>query len=158
FLYLLNLGESHFTYPLQIAAGWAVLMAMLVMHGLKPCRSAPWRIVIILLSAYLALRYMWWRTFETLIYSGLADFIGMALLYLADLYGLALHMLGMFVNFWPMEHRPVPLPKDLSKWPTVDIFIPTYNESEDLVRTTVIAASQIDYPRDKFRIHILDDG
>ena len=158
FLYFLNLGESHFTYPVQIVAGWAVLMAMLVMHRLKPCRSAPWRIVMILLSAYLALRYIWWRTFETLIYSGLADFIGMALLYLAELYGLALHILGMFVNFWPVEHRPVALPRDSSTWPTVDVFIPTYNESEDLVRTTVTAAAQIDYPRDKMRIHILDDG
>lgn len=42
--------------------------------------------------------------------------------------------------------------------PTVDIFICTYNEGEDLVETTVLAALNLDYPRDKFNIYICDDG
>ena len=157
-LYLLNLGEAHFTHTVQILTGWIVLGALFVMHRLKVFRRMPWRAVFILLSAYLALRYLWWRTFETLIYSNVADFIGMSLLYLAEIYGITLHLLGMFVNLWPLEHKPVPLTGDAAQWPTVDVFIPTYNESEDIVRATVTAAAQIDYPRDKLRIHILDDG
>jgi cellulose synthase (UDP-forming) len=34
----------------------------------------------------------------------------------------------------------VPLPDDMSQWPTVDVYIPTYNEPLDVVRDTVLAA------------------
>ena len=42
--------------------------------------------------------------------------------------------------------------------PTVDVFIPTYNEPLEVVETTVIAARQMTYPRDKLTVYILDDG
>src|SRR4030095_2598141 len=92
------------------------------------------------------------------IYTNPVDFVGMALLFAAELYSITLHMLGLFVNVWPVDREPVPMPKDRSTWPTVDIFIPTYSEPEDIVRLTVIAATQIDYPRDKVKIYVLDDG
>lgn len=82
----------------------------------------------------------------------------MALVYLAELYALAIYFMGMFVNIWPMQSQPIPLPDDPTLLPTVDIFIPTYNESDDIVRITATAACQIDYPRDKLNIYILDDG
>nr|QQZ51091.1 glycosyltransferase [Phenylobacterium glaciei] len=43
-------------------------------------------------------------------------------------------------------------------WPTVDIFIPTYNESLEIVQDTVLAALTIDYPPERRRIYLLDDG
>ncbi|MFN6887473.1 glycosyltransferase, partial [Proteus mirabilis] len=42
--------------------------------------------------------------------------------------------------------------------PTVDIYVPTYNESLDVVRDTVLAAQGIDYPKDKMKVYLLDDG
>jgi cellulose synthase (UDP-forming) len=57
-----------------------------------------------------------------------------------------------------MSDDIIPLPKDESVLPTVDIFIPTYDESEAIVRMTVTAATQIDYPKDRLNIYILDDG
>ncbi|MBV8393947.1 MAG: glycosyltransferase, partial [Alphaproteobacteria bacterium] len=50
------------------------------------------------------------------------------------------------------------LPRDPETWPTVDVFIPTYNEPLEIVRPTVMAALNIDWPRDKLNIYILDDG
>jgi len=50
------------------------------------------------------------------------------------------------------------LPDDTRLWPTVDIYVPSYNESLDVVRDTVLAAQCIDYPRDKLKIYLLDDG
>ena len=46
----------------------------------------------------------------------------------------------------------------MSTWPTVDIYIPSYNEPLEVVRDTVLAAQCIDYPADKMKIYLLDDG
>ncbi len=40
--------------------------------------------------------------------------------------------------------------------PTVDVFIPTYNEGREIVERGIIAAKALDYPR--FRVWVLDDG
>lgn len=45
-----------------------------------------------------------------------------------------------------------------SQVPTVDIFICTAGEELSLLLDTVRAACNLDYPRDKFRVIILDDG
>ena len=45
-----------------------------------------------------------------------------------------------------------------SEWPTVDVFIPSYNETLDIVKVTIFAAQAIDWPKDKLRVHVLDDG
>lgn len=67
-------------------------------------------------------------------------------------------VLGYMQTIWPLERQIEPLPDDMSLWPTVDVYVPTYNESLDIVRDTVLAAQCIDYPADKLRIYILDDG
>ncbi len=157
-VYLVSLREAHFPHLLQMAAGWACLAILFVMYLIPGSRRAPWRFVFLLVSLYLAMRYMWWRTFETLIYTNPADFLGMSVLYLAEVYSLIVHFLQLFVNFWPLEREAAPLPADREKWPTVDVFIPTYTESEDIVRLTALATTQVDYPREKLRIYILDDG
>jgi cellulose synthase (UDP-forming) len=47
---------------------------------------------------------------------------------------------------------------DPADWPTVDVYIPSYNESLDIVKPTVFAALGMDWPADKFNVYILDDG
>ncbi len=59
---------------------------------------------------------------------------------------------------WPLNRQPVPLPKDMSLWPSVDIFVPTYNEDLNVVKNTIYASLGIDWPKDKLNIWILDDG
>src|SRR5262249_47351640 len=108
--------------------------------------------------AYLTLRYLWWRSFETLIYTNPLDFVGMSLLFAAELYSITLHLLGLFVNMWPLDRPDEPMPAERKRWPTVDVLIPTYNEDPAIVRLTALAATQIDYPRDKLRVYICDDG
>ena len=44
------------------------------------------------------------------------------------------------------------------KSPTVDILISTFNETEDILKTTIAACKNIDYPKDKLSIYICDDG
>ncbi len=142
----------------QFVVGWSLLFLLVLLKRVRGSREPPGRVFFLLLASFITLRYWFWRTFDTLIYTGFFDCIGMVLLYLAEAYGIAVHFLGMFVNIWPLHRSVVPLPEDPEALPVVDVFVPTYNEPEEIVRITVRACLNIDYPREKLRIHILDDG
>jgi len=157
-LYMVWLGEAQFSTGMQIAFGWGILALLYLLQWGWFLRHPVWRILFIILAAFLTVRYMWWRTTQTLLWTGPIDFVGMALVYLAELYAMVVHLIGLFAIVWPMEREPLPLPDDPARLPTVDVFIPTFNEADDIVRVTAQAALQIDYPADKLRIHILDDG
>ncbi len=116
------------------------------------------RILFLALAGFLVLRYFVWRTFTTLSYHDTLSFSFAILLYAAEMYGVAIFFLGGFVNIRPFKRQPAPLPEDQSTWPTVDVFVPSYNESRDILETTLIAALQMNYPRDRFRVYLLDDG
>ncbi|MCK3779725.1 glycosyltransferase [Ensifer sesbaniae] len=45
-----------------------------------------------------------------------------------------------------------------SDLPTVDVFIPTYNEPLDVLERTIVGTLALDYPRDKLKVYVLDDG
>ncbi|WP_424680589.1 glycosyltransferase, partial [Escherichia coli] len=59
---------------------------------------------------------------------------------------------------WPLHRQPISMPQDTTQWPTVDIFIPTYNEALQVVKPTLYACLNIDWPKDKLTIYLLDDG
>ena len=157
-LYRLHLREAHCAPMTQLISGWACVGLLFAIGRFQGSRRNAWRLVFVLLSGYLTLRYLWWRSFETLIYTNPADFFGMALLFIAEIYSITVHLLGLFVNVWPLEREEAQMPADRARWPTVDIFVPTYSEDPEIVRLTVAAATQIDYPKDKLRIYICDDG
>jgi cellulose synthase (UDP-forming) len=157
-MYLLKVSIDVFDLQRQLMLSWGVFVILACMYKWQVTKRPPWRFLFILLSGFLALRYLIWRSTETLIYTGPLDFIAMTLLYLAEVYSLTIYMLGILLNLWPLRNRPLKLPPNLADYPVVDVFIPTYDESDDIIRITTIAASQIDYPKDKLRIHICDDG
>ncbi len=73
------------------------------------------------------------------------------LLYGAELFGFTATLLHIFMT-WRLKRRvSPPVPEGLK----VAVFIPTYNESVDLVRNTLIAALHMDYPHETW---LLDDG
>ena len=80
------------------------------------------------------------------------------MLLFAETYAWIVLVLGYFQVIWPLNRQPVPLPKDTTQWPTVDLFVPTYNEELSVVKNTIYAALGIDWPKDKIKIWILDDG
>ncbi|MBI4345877.1 MAG: UDP-forming cellulose synthase catalytic subunit [Elusimicrobia bacterium] len=157
-LLFLHLQRVHLTLADQFVVGWALVAVLFVLKRFDRVRKPPLRIIFILLSVFLSTRYVLWRTRETLVYTGPADCLGMLALYAAEMYAIALHLLGVFTSIWPLEHKVMPLPEDPDLWPSVDILIPTYNEPKDIVRVTATAALHIDYPREKLNVWILDDG
>ena len=152
------LAEFYLSINKQYVVGWGCVLILIVCNRIEKFKKPPLRLFFVLVSIFINVRYLIWRTTETLVYDGVLDCIGMSLLYGAELYALSLHFMGIFANIWPLETKIIPLPEDKSLYPSIDILIPTYNEDIDMVKITVVAAKNIDYPKDKLHIHILDDG
>jgi len=115
-------------------------------------------IVLIVLSLTVSLRYMYWRVTSTLGFENWTDMLFGYGLLLAELYALAVLVLGYLQTGWPLRRKPVLMGDVQTEWPTVDVFITSYNETLDIVKLTIFAAQAIDWPRDKLRVHVLDDG
>jgi cellulose synthase (UDP-forming) len=121
-------------------------------------RSKRVTVILVMLSVAITSRYLFWRVTQTLEFeSWLGGTLSVGLL-LAEVYAASLLFLSYVQLTWPLNRKPVPLPRDPNTWPTVDIYVPSYNESLEIVRPTVLAAMNIDWPRDKMNVYILDDG
>jgi cellulose synthase (UDP-forming) len=119
-------------------------------------RSGP---VLAFLAATATARYLAWRyTHAGLEGEGYADRAGALLLMAAETYAFVMLLLGAFQSSFILPRRSLSLPDDSSTWPSVDVFVPTYNEPLAVVRTTLLAALNMDWPSDRLRVHVLDDG
>ena len=131
---------------------WCIAMVLRRMPGRLP------GLMMVALSIIVSCRYLWWRYTSTLHWDDMLDAsFGIALV-LAETHSWAILMLGYLQTMWPLKRKPTMLPGDSRTWPTVDLFIPTYNEDISVVMPTVYAAQRIDWPQDKLNVYILDDG
>ena len=115
-------------------------------------------LILVVMSVVITSRYLFWRATETLEFETILQIVLGLILFLAELYAGLLMALSYLQTAWPLNRKPVPLPADPATWPVIDVYIPSYNESLDLVRPTVLAAMNMDWPRDKLNVWILDDG
>ncbi len=115
-------------------------------------------IIMIVFSIIASSRYIWWRLTQTMdLNTGFEEFFAAGLL-AAECYTWIIMVLGYVQNARPLRRKSAPLPADRALWPTVDIFVPSYNESLEVVKPTVLAALNLDWPADKLKVYILDDG
>ncbi|MCS6787511.1 MAG: UDP-forming cellulose synthase catalytic subunit [Thiobacillaceae bacterium] len=147
--------------PVDIhSQGWLAVGALTVLFTLRsPARKRPmWRLTFLVLAGLLTARYLYWRATETLVVTDPFSTLAMLALFLAELYAVAIFFLGIFVNVMPL-HRVLPtLPADRTRWPTVDVLIPTYDEDPELLQTTLIAALNMRYAPGRMQVYLLDDG
>ena len=131
------------------------IAAFLVINRFRSRRAG---LVLVVLSIVVTARYLFWRATNTLQFdSFFQGFLSVGLI-AAEGYAGVLLLLAYTQTAYPLDRKPVPLPPDPETWPTVDIYVPSYNEALDLVRPTVLAALNMDWPRDKMNVWILDDG
>lgn len=116
------------------------------------------RLALLAMGAFASLRYLGWRAAYTLSADDLASMLASLALFAAEVYAISMYFLGIFVNLQPLERGDLAPRGPRGEWPTVDVLIPTYDEPVEVVETTLIAATQLDYPADRVRVHLLDDG
>ncbi|MBO9123886.1 MULTISPECIES: UDP-forming cellulose synthase catalytic subunit [unclassified Rhizobium] len=140
----------------QLIASITVVAVMAIIKGLKG--EGTWRLIALAFGTAIVMRYVYWRTTNTLPpVNQPENFIPGLLLYLAEMYSVAMLALSLFIVATPLPPRPSRVGK-LQRFPHVDVFVPTYNEDSHLLANTLSAAKAMDYPADKLTVWLLDDG
>lgn len=117
-----------------------------------------WRHIFLALASVCVLRYAFWRAFNTLPPTDdLYSFIPAILLFAAELYCILMLGMSLFVSSDPIRRPKAEMVED-ELLPSVDVFIPTYNEDAKILTLTLAAAKKLDYPEDKLNVYLLDDG
>ncbi|KAJ3318202.1 hypothetical protein HDV06_000745, partial [Boothiomyces sp. JEL0866] len=108
-------------------------------------------------SIFITFIYIIWRATRTMN----PDHLGYSIfIYVCELF-LTLQFLLSLVLMWSPITRP---DRELYKmireadFPSVDVYVVTYNEDEEIVDATVCAAANMQYPKRKLNIFVLDDG
>ncbi|MEL6912455.1 MAG: glycosyltransferase, partial [Cyanobacteria bacterium J06598_4] len=137
-----------------------ILALMFLITKISP-EPKPWsRFVVIAILLILTVRYVQWRSLSTLNLSNPLDgtfSIALFLLELLMLFNGSLQLLLMVRvkdNTRERDLLAMPVVQGIFQ-PTVDIFIPTYDEPEFILRRTIIGCQAIDYERKT--VYLLDD-
>ncbi|MGX7708639.1 UDP-forming cellulose synthase catalytic subunit [Methylobacterium sp. Gmos1] len=135
----------------------AACAGMAALWLLAPRRGLP-RLAFLALGTLVVIRYVYWRLTGTL--PSLDDPVGLGfglVLLGAELYCVLILAVSLIVNADPLVRAPVALPAE-AELPAVDVLIPSYNESTELLAVTLAAALNLDYPAQKLTVWLLDDG
>ncbi|NEU11891.1 UDP-forming cellulose synthase catalytic subunit [Methylobacterium sp. BTF04] len=150
----------------QLAMSLCAMVAMVVLWVFFD--SQPARFVFLALGSLVVLRYMFWRVTNTL--PSLSDPVSFGfgfVLLLGEIYCVFILFISLIINADPLRRAPPPQAvRDASApdahayaaFPTVDIFVPSYNEDARILSVTLAAARLIDYPAEKLNVWLLDDG
>lgn len=147
------------TQPFSLLAQF--IFVVLLWGAAMLVRRIPGRfptLLLIVLSLTVSARYIWWRYTSTLNWNSNVDLLFGLILLAAETYSWVVLVMSYIQTAWPLDRKVAPLPADRALWPTVDLMIPTYNEDLSVIKPTVYAALGMDWPADKLRIHLLDDG
>ena len=124
-------------------------------------QGKPWsRSIIAIILLFLGIRYLLWRSLTTLNLANPVDGIFSLLLLFMEMVAILSHMMQMYLilrvkSRQPQANQMEVAVKSNSYYPSVDIFVPTYNESVAILRRTIIGCQAIQY--DNKKIYLLDD-
>ncbi|MBN9058554.1 MAG: cellulose synthase catalytic subunit (UDP-forming), partial [Rhizobiales bacterium] len=114
----------------HLIAGTAVLGVMMVLKTFTS--GGVWRQIALALGTSLVLRYAYWRTTSTLPpINELQNFIPGFLVYICEMYSIFMLFLSLFVVMLPHPPRNLKISSSDPDLPTVDVFVPTYNEEPE---------------------------
>lgn len=140
----------------QLVVGLSLLGALILIWAFV--RAPIQRPLMMCVGTILVLRYLYWRVFYTLPnVHDLPDFIPGVILLAAELFCIGMLFISLFVVMRPLDRPRAPQLSD-EDLPTVDVFIPTYNEEIGILMATLAAAIGLDYPTHKRTVYLLDDG
>ncbi len=115
------------------------------------------QLLLIIVSLALSTIYVVWRARYTLVLFPVISATASLLL-------LGAEFLGYFqqVIFYFLMSRGTNIKKvyqhELDFYPTVDVFVATYNEPLRILKRTLTACTNLDYPVEQLKIYVCDDG
>ena len=146
--------------PLGVEAQLALALTCLaIMAVVKLARlGGAFRSIYLGLGTFIILRYVFWRVFNTIpSISSPTDFIPGVILVIAEGYCVIMLFLSLFTILRPLNRAPAPRLPD-NELPSVDVFVPSYNEGTEILATTLVAAKNLTYPQHLLKVFLLDDG
>jgi len=112
------------------------------------------RQIILALTLLLYARYLLWRGIYTLNTGDWMSCLVSWTVYTAEAYAFVQIVLFAYHAWSPLERQSV----RLRRFPRVDIFVTVVDEPLSILRRTLIGCTNQDYPKDRYRVHVLDDG
>ncbi|WP_315704282.1 MULTISPECIES: glycosyltransferase [unclassified Bradyrhizobium] len=154
-------------YYLEPFGPTLLVAAVFFIFVLNSPRQRTWvRTITCTFVLLVSLRYLWWRFHDTVLpypYGGLTFYwvwflFSIELLAFAEI-ALFLLIMSRYVERSAEADRlqAAFTARPQEEWPTIDIFIPTYDEPIDVLERTIVGSLALDYPKDKFRVYVLDD-
>lgn len=111
---------------------------------------------LIAFSLIMSFRYLLWRAAVTLNFASPLHSAVSVTLFAAEIYGFVSILLYYFQALRPVENTSAPLEE--SELPTVDILVTIYNEPTHILYRTLVCCEALDYPKDRLKIYVCDDG
>lgn len=139
---------------------YAIIMTSLIVISYFISKiHTTFRRVLIIASTIVCVLYIIWRLSAIPLHSGLLSFILGLILYLAEVLGLIafFNFQYLFIAKYKLERKTLADFKE-QPVPFVDVLICTYNEPFSLLKLTIVAAASMEYPKDRFKVHVCDDG
>jgi cellulose synthase (UDP-forming) len=138
-------------FDIPIAAGVSALVLLTIGLLLKNEQGRRW---VLSLSLLLYIRYMVWRALYTIPTDDVSSMLVGWIVYLAELYGLCQFCFFTYQSWSPTNRQPVPI----TTYPTVDIMVTVVDEPLSILRQTLVGCLSQEYPKDRFKVYVLDDG
>jgi cellulose synthase (UDP-forming) len=153
---LVYLSSAWAEPQLEIYIGGGLLVVLFLLKRFDSEQRLP-HLLFLAISGVIVLRYLFWRVLYTIEFNDWLSFTCALILFAAELYGIVVFFIGCFINASPITRTPPPLPA-LNQLPTVDVLVPSYNESPAILEATLLAALQMRYPEEKRKVYLCDDG
>ncbi len=138
----------------------AVFILVFIITKVSP-QPRPWsRFLVVGILLFLTIRYVQWRSLSTLNLSDPLNGTFSIALFVLEMFVLFSSSLQLFLMLKVKDRQretdalSIPVVEGTFN-PTVDIFIPTYDEPEFILRRTIIGCQAIDYERKT--LYLLDD-
>ena len=135
-----------------------ISITLLILTFIISIFKPSFRKLLIFTNAIISILYILWRV-TTIPANNFISFILGITLYSAELLGLISFLIFQFL--FTKKYKLIP--KSLKDFkdgqvPTVDVLICTYNEPLELLKKTIVASKNLNYPKDKFKVYVCDDG
>ncbi|MDA1476849.1 glycosyltransferase [Bacillus changyiensis] len=137
-------------YPIAM-----ILLTFVSFFGIKI--SSRFKKMLIIICLITNGVYIVWRFGFTLPTASPADVTMGIILVVTELIGF-LQLLVFYTLIWKERKRTPILLGEKDHWPSVDIFIATYNEDRNVLKKSVAGCLKLDYPKELVNIYLCDDG